>query len=70
MKYLILIALAFAGCSPGDYHQYKLMNGDVISCRYEDQTQCGLSLWSCATDPTGTKNSSKFLCLTGVQKLD
>lgn len=68
MKAWILALVLVTGCSEKhqDEHwprqQYELETGEVVSCRWSEETGCGLNLWDC-------EDGQRYNCQTNVQRL-
>jgi len=55
LKALIFLAFLLAGCSEDDAWprtNFELESGQVVSCRWADETGCGLKLHDCADGVT------------------
>jgi len=57
---LILAVLAASGC--GTKHHFKLSDGEVVDCNYEDAA-CGMTLEHCDV-------GGPYFCVTNAEKLD
>ena len=67
MKAIIAVFLAiFAiGCSEEDVWpraDFELDSGQVVSCRWIEETNCGVDLWDCA-------DGKEYSCQTNVTEL-
>lgn len=55
--YLILIVALLAGCAEDDAWPrtgFELESGQIVQCRWVDETGCGLKLYDCADGRTYT----------------
>mgnify|MGYP005726390453 CR=1 FL=1 len=64
---IVILLLAFVLCACGEDDvwprtNFELQSGEVVSCRWVEESGCGVDLWDCS-------NGKEYSCQTGVVEL-